>query len=182
MTDDTEPTLAEAEATLARLGARRRELSERRRDLQHQITTFGRVDQADLDARIRATLNGDYGQAERRSLNRLMDDLTEVEDELRVIGLSIDRQKEELAAARRRQARAVAAELAPEHDAVVARIVAALEDLASAQAAERELHARVRQVSGLDEILPMFGRAIPSVDHLLARAREHLAAKARAAA
>jgi hypothetical protein len=181
MTDDT-PSLAEAEATLQRLGARRRELSERRRDLQHRITTFGRVDQADLDARIRATLNGDYGQAERRSLNRLMDDLAEVEDELRVIGLSIDRQKDELSTARRRHARAVAAELAPQHDAVTARIAAALEDLLAAQADARALDDQVRQASGVEGVLPEFGRPIAGVDMLLGRVHAHLTAKARAAA
>jgi hypothetical protein len=180
-TTDPGASLAEAEATLQRLGDRRRELSERRRDLQHQITTFGRVDQADLDARIRATLNGDYGQAERRSSNRLMDDLAEVEDELRVIGLSTDRQKDEIGAARRRRAGAIAAELAPEHDRVAVRIIAALEDLLAAQAAERELHGRVRQASGVEGVLPELGRPIPGVDHLLARVREHLAARRAAA-
>jgi hypothetical protein len=115
-------------------------------------------------------------------VGRLVDDLAEVEDELRVTQMAIDRAKEELSSARRRHARVIAAELGPEYDAVATRIAIALEDLTRAQADERALHVRVRQASGVEQVLPELGRALPGADALLMRAREYFAAKGRAAA
>jgi chromosome segregation ATPase len=172
-------TLVEAEQILRRLGDRRRELRERVAELKREIEGAAAADQADVDRRVQAILAGEAGLAVRRSVGRLLDDLAEAEDELRLTERAIDQAKTEVAAARRREARRKAAELQPEHDEVARRIVAALEELAAAQARERELHALV----GADRpILVELGRVIPGVDHLLARAREVLASKTRAAA
>jgi chromosome segregation ATPase len=179
MTDEQADDLGEAEAALARLGVRRRELNERRTALQREIEGFSRgLDQADQDLRIRAIMRGDYGAAERRSLNRALDEANENEEQLRLVQMAIDRQKQEVAAARRREARRIAAELAPQYDAAAARIATALEELQDAQAAERAVHA---QIGAEQPILPELGRPLPGLDHLLARAREHLAARRAAA-
>jgi chromosome segregation ATPase len=177
----TDTSLAEAEATLQRLGEHRRELRERQAALQRQIEGFARVDQADVDERIREIRAGNFGAAQRRSLDQLFDEARQLASELELVGRALETQKDELSAARRRHAREVAAELAPEYDAVVSRIAAALEDLLEAQTAERALHVRVRQESGVEGVLPELGRALPGVDMLLARAREHFAARRTAA-
>jgi hypothetical protein len=177
---DEQVDLAEAEVVLKRLGERRRELNERRTALQREIEGFSRgLDQADQDARICAVMRGDYGSGERRSLNKALDEASENEEELRLLQVAIGRAKAELGAARRREARRIAAELQPEHDAIAARIVAALEELLAAQADERALHVRI----GGDQapILPVLGRPLLGADHLLAQAREILATRRAAA-
>jgi hypothetical protein len=181
MTDEPD-TLVEAEAALKRLGERRRELTERRTVLRQEIEGFSRgLDQADQDLRVRAVMRGDYGAGERRSLNRAIDEASEVEEQLRLVGLAIEKQKTELGAARRREARRLAAEIAPRHAAIVERIATALAALLDAQAAQRGLVQEIRKATGVEGVLPDFGRPLAGADVLLSRARECLANRSAAA-